>query len=449
MPRYYRRRTPVRRRYSARPRRPYIRGRGNYVVGRPYVQGHGSYSMPGSWSSLRPLTKGFAPAAGGYIGGGLGALGGTLLAPGIGSTAGYVAGQKLGRAAGKLFSKITGWGDYNIHSNSLIASGGKMLPTFGQDEIRVKHRECVAHLDATTAFQNNVFPMNPGLSDSFPWLSAIANNYEQYRWNGVVYQFKSNCSNSIASTTNLGLGQVILATDYNAHNKPFVNQIQMLGSMFSNSDKPSRDILHAIECAPADMPQKLYYVRSGDIPPGTDARLYDMAVFQIATSDMGADYSGMGQLWVTYDVTFKKSVMNNQLGFDINTDKITPITPSNAAPWGALQAIADGSNLGMTFNSAGTIAYFPPTIESGYYLLDYFWQGTGAVVPALTFAYTNCTQIESWGAGTASDTVFHVSRIIRINARDASITLSAANLPTGTITANFTFTQVNGEIYVS
>ena len=175
----------------------------------------------------------------------------------------------------------------------------------------------------------------------------------------------------------------------------------MLGSFFCNSDKPSRDILHAVECAPSETAQKLYYCRSGDIPDGADARLYDLGIFQLATLNMGADYTGMGQLWVSYDVTFSKAVMNNQLDSPSTRTSLTLLAWTTAMWFGTSQTAATGNNLGITFDSSMKFS-FPPTIESGYYMVAIFYQGSGAAVCAFNTSQTNCTAING-GTDTVSD----------------------------------------------
>lgn len=414
-----------------------ISGHGDYRIGRTYMRGRGGY-WTDTYNRARGATKGWAPAAGGFLGG----VAGDVIAPGIGGA----IGASIGRAAGGAYSKITGWGDYAIHENSLIR-GGEIVPTFGEDTIRVRKRECIAHINATTDFNNNVFPINPGLSEVFPWLSAIAQNYEQYRFNGLVFQFKSTSSDAIASTTNLGLGQVILATDYNADSSPFVNDLQMLGSMFCNSDKPSRDILHAIECAPSETAQKLFYCRSGDVPAGADARLYDLGTFQLATLNMGASYSGLGQLWISYDVSFYKSVMNNQLGFSINTDLWTLDSPTSVARLGTSQSLDEGSNLGTGIRS-NNILDFPITLESGYYSIQYYVTGSVAGATAVTFSTQNLTIVTQEQVPSASNNNFIVNLVVRIDDRDAFLQWASASLPTGTVTGTLRVSQLNGEIYV-
>lgn len=420
------------------------------AVARPrrrYVKGQGAYQVPRDFFS--------APRIGGAIGGAGGALIGSLLAPGIGQSFGSAIGGAGGRELGKLFKKVTGWGDYQVKQNSLMYAN-EIVPSFGDDSIRVRKREFIATMNSTEAvFTLKSFPINPGLDTSFPWLSAIARNYEQYRVNGMIFQFVSTSSDAIASTTALGLGQVILATDYNAADHVFQDSPQMLNYMFSNSGKPSDHILHAIECAPTDTAQKLYYVRTGAVPSGQDPRLYDLGVFQIAVDNMPATYTGMGQLWVSYDITFVKSQQNNQLGWALNTDwfdSILNVTNANFLGDG-LATAREGSNLGCTLNS--TQLFFPENLSSGYYLLRYSCSGGAATVVDPTLATVNCDLVNCWGSVPSavstmtggSNARYTVSWIVKITDDNARITFAGATLPTSVTLSQLLVTQVNGDIY--
>lgn len=429
-----------------------VSGSGRYRIGRQYVRGRGAYRIPRNFFS--------APKVGQLLGSAGGAALGNLIAPGIGGKMGASLGSEVGQSMGNLFKSITGWGDYQVKENSLLFPS-KIVPSFGEDSIRVKKREYITDIDATTAFTNNTFPINPGLSETFPWLSAIAQNYEQYRFNGLIFQFVSTSSDAIASSTDLGLGQVILATDYNAADDPFVNSPQMLGSMFSNSAKPSENILHAIECAPTDQAQKLYYVRTGDPPEATDIRLYDLGVFQIATDKMQSNYDGLGQLWVSYDITFCKSVQNNQLGFSLNTDKyVIGGTIAQATPLGTVQTLAEHSNLGTTIND--TVVSFPPALSSGYYMFTYQVSGPNAAttMDAMGIGVTNCTLVQAFknNAATIVDNtgmsagaavlILMVQFIVRIDSRDASVEFEGNGvLPGSPTSCDLLITQINGEIF--
>lgn len=434
------------RKYSSRRRAPARRS------SRPrYVRGRGAYKLPGF--NARKLGSALGSMGGMAIG--------NMIAPGIGGELGNRIGSGLGEALGRGFKYLTGWGDYQVRSNSLMPGSRDVIPSFGPDSIRVTKREYITDITTSDDFSLNFFAINPGLSETFPWLASIANNYEQYRWNGLIFEYVSQSAVALSSGTSIQLGTVALASDYNAIDPEYQDLPQMLSTMFSNSGRPSDNIGHAVECAPTDTPNKLYYVRSGDNPSGTDLRLYDMLSFQIGVKgcpgDPGVDH--IGQLWVTYDVTFFKSVQNNQLGFDLNTDAYILVAPSTSAYFGTSRTLKDGSNLGTTLAvaSQGELA-FPPTLQSGYYLLIYAVTGasTAVVAPTIT-SNDSCEAITVWVNDTASfrtnggstATSLIVMQVIKITGRDATLTFSVGTLPGTPTYGDLIITQVNGEIFDS
>lgn len=431
---------------------------------RKYVKGQGGYKIPRNFFS--------APKVGGALGGAGGTFLGNMIAPGIGGTIGGAMGAAGGTELGRIFKKITGWGDYQVKSNSLV-NAGEIVPSFGEDSIRVRKREFICGLNSVQdAFTLKSFPINPGMDNTFPWLSSIARNYEQYRVNGMIFQFVSTSSDAIASTTALGLGQVILATDYNASDEVFQDAPQMLNYMFSNSGKPSEHIMHAIECAPTDTAQKLYYVRTGDVNNHTndqDLRLYDLGTFQIAVNNMPASYNGMGQLYVSYDITFVKSCQNNLLGWALNSDKfdllpaavgaITNANPfgSNASPTTAPSST--GSTLGCVLNT-NTI-FFPEGLVSGYYNVIVQWRGTAAAITRPTWTPVNCSLVQDQTstalsymaspANAVSSAILLCSFVVRLGTTNSStrcsLVCSGGLLPTSGTEVDIYVNQVNGDIY--
>jgi len=418
------------------------------------VKGHGGYRIPG-FNALK-------------FGRGLGSMGGmaigNAIAPGIGGELGGVAGGALGEALGRGFRALTGWGDYAVRSNTLVHPD-QPIPSFGPDTIRVRKREFITDIPGSVAFSNSVFAVNPGLNETFPWLSAIANNYEQYRFNGLIFDFVSTSAVAISSTSQLSLGTICMASDYNALDPEYQNLPQMLGTMFSNSGRPSDNLCHAVECAPNDTAQKLYYVRSGDAPSGSDLRLYDMLSFQFGVSGLpsGTDDQLIGQLWASYDVTFFKSIQNNQIGFDIQTDWFSLTAPTTSAYFGTSNSVLAGSNLGCTTGGTNNAELrFPPTIESGYFLVTIMWRGasTACTVPTRTAGtvggVTTCTTAGFYAGDTANETsntgtttgVLIYQGVWKILHRDAYFTLSAGTLPGTPTTSDLIVTQVNGEMFV-
>jgi len=256
-------------------------------------------------------------------------------APGLGRAIGGFfgpTGAMIGNAAGNIFKSLTGFGDYKVNSNSL-STNVDSLPSFSNLSrgTRVTHREFL--FDVVTsptigAFSIEKVPIQPALLQAFPWLSASAEQYQQYQLNGLVYEFKSNSYNALAST-NTASGTVIMSTNYNVLEPDFANKFTMEQSQYTCSGKPSNDLLHPIECARAETPASTLYTRSGAVTIG-DARLYDWGNFYIATVGMQGASTNIGELWVTYDLTLLKPKLNSTV--DVYDHWV--LSAANALPGG-------------------------------------------------------------------------------------------------------------------
>jgi len=213
---------------------------------------------------------------------------------------------------------ISGMGDYRTSNNSLVSkwtSNGppEIVNTTGEGGgFRIRHREYLGDISsgAGTPTQFNLFgayPLNPGMQSTFPWLSTIANNFEQYKFHGIIFEYKTLSVDAIASST-MNVGAVIMATEYNVLHPPFISKQQMENYEFCSSAKPSQSIIHPIECAPSETPLTKLYIRQGPITKG-DLRLYDLGLFQIATVGLPVQAGNIGELWVSYEVEFFKPTL--------------------------------------------------------------------------------------------------------------------------------------------
>ena len=400
------------------------------------VRGRGDYKVkPG---------KGYT-GGGAYIGAGLGSAIGTAIAPGVGT----VLGAPLGAAAGYITDKVFGWGDYTVKKNSLVHGG--QPPLFdGPKYFRVRHREYLGDLSSTTSFTNRVYPINPSNQVSFPWLSKMADQYEQYRFNGLIFEFVSTSADALNST-NTALGNVIMATDYDAEDNAYSNQQQMLSALFSNSGKPSSNIMHAIECAPDSLVTRWLYCRSSSISNGPDARLYDLGNFQVATYGSQAA-AVIGQLWVTYDVVFQKPQMNNVLGLSLDADHYTLTTPSAVSPFGTSRTLAAGSDLGSIVTAS--LLSFPPLLSAGTYYISLTCRGASTPLVSPTLNTTNCTALNifsngssgnnSTGGNTAS--ILILEYVVKITAQGATVSFTGGTWPNSPTFGDLWIMQVNGNI---
>lgn len=226
-------------------------------------------------------------------------------------------GMMMGRAAGEAISRITGVGDYTVKSNTITTETATLtgeVPSFGKTDnsTRVRHREFITDIIASAtpnAFNNTSYVIQPGNSELFPWLSSMAQNYQQYRVHGMVFMFKSTTSDYSAAGA---LGKIALATNYNVRDAAFANMQELENAEFSVSGKPSLSRIHPVECAATNGVPLVKWVRDTQYDAsGGDDRLYDVGKFQVATQGLPATTAGaiIGELWVTYDIEFFKPIV--------------------------------------------------------------------------------------------------------------------------------------------
>lgn len=313
-------------------------------------------NQPNRTTNLPKTRTGFKDLA--SLGSLLGASVGSAYGPG-----GAALGGALGGIGGGLIGKIFGRGDYDVKFNTLVRASP--VPEFPNANcIRFKHREYVQDISGSVGFVNTAFPINPGLSTSYPLLSAISSCFQQYCIVGQIYEFVSTSANALNST-NTALGTVIMATDYDSLDISFPSKQAMMATMFSNAGKPSESMLHAIECSPNATPVNLLYTRSGAVPTGGDQRLYDLGQFQIATQGMQA-VANIGELWVTYDIILCKPVLST-----ITSSPLTDAYYSAHAfssTWLSNMVLNPGPNqIGTTVS--GNVITFPSDVVLGNYIV--------------------------------------------------------------------------------
>lgn len=217
----------------------------------------------------------------------------------------------LGALAGNGLSKFLGMGAYKISRNSVfdeITKGQVPFMHSSSETVIFRHREYITDISSSVGFATQTYDINPGLNASFPFLSSIARNFQQYELKGLVYEFRSTSADALNST-NTALGSVIMASQYDVNDAAFTDKTTMLNEMWSASAKPSETFILPIECDPSQNPLPLLYVR-GATPSTGDLRLYDHAKLTVATYGSQA-VAVIGELWATYEVVLRKPVMTS------------------------------------------------------------------------------------------------------------------------------------------
>lgn len=173
----------------------------------------------------------------------------------------------------------------------------------------LRNREYIRDLycpDLNNAFQViDSVPLNPGLLNSFPWLSQVASNYEEYEFLQLAVTYKSTINPSIA--TNGQVGQVCMATNYNPDQDAFASKEEMVSYSGGMSAKTSSSMVCGVECDPAKNSGSAgKYIRTGFVPESK--KDYDLGTTYIAVLNAPKDYLGqcLGEIWVSYTVVLRK-----------------------------------------------------------------------------------------------------------------------------------------------
>jgi hypothetical protein len=334
----------------------------------------------------------------------LGGIGGATASGMLGMNTGV--GSAAGTQLGAIISRWLGFGDYRVKSNSLLrvdSSGSiPMMHNTGQSII-VRHKEYVcdviAGTGAPTGFNiSNRFYLNPGLEASFPWLSTIAQQYQEYSWRGVVYHFISTSGEYSAAMASTSLGSVMLHTDYRVTAPAPGSKVELLNEYFACDARPTECFIHPIECDPKENPYNVQYVRSGAVPAGEDPKTYDLGVVSVASQGIPVAGTNLGELWVTYEVELRKPQIVGAIGSSTPSAYYSS-GAAGAATFFGLSPTAKFDNIGLTI--IGNVMTFPSG-STGAYLVGIWHSKAGAPYdyPNLAFTLVNCVKAVPWSGGS-------------------------------------------------
>lgn len=299
----------------------------------------------------------------------IGAAGGLI-------THGTIDGAYRGYKIGEAFSKAVGFGAYSVTKNSLSEHTVAQVPVMHSsgEAFRITNREFLCDITGTEGFFNREFYLNPGNDVTFPWLSRVAANFQQYEIMGCMVHYRPTSSSVNPSGGSVALGTVIMTANYNCTEPPFTNKPEMEANVWTISGRPSDAMTLPIECASHMSTLTDLYVRNGAVPGGTDPHFYDFATVQIATSGTSAAAT-LGELWITYDIVLIKPIIKNDVNTvlqDAHWVGSHPVSVNMDTPFEAAAAHCD--TIGLTFT--GQKIFFPSATK-GRFLINYVARKSG------------------------------------------------------------------------
>lgn len=265
------------------------------------------------------------------------------------------------------------------------------------NEIVIQNKEYIGELTPDTNLFDSLISsnINPGLNTVFPWLSNIAQFYEEYDFQQLVFEMRS----MVTPGNTTSQGSLIMCCQYNCDNPLFTNKNDMEQYEHTISSKVTSNCALGVECNPKYNTHKSLYIRTGPVANNQDLKTYDLGVLQVASQGAYANLN-IGELWVTYKVTLRKAkippigmIAQNKIasaGLDCYSVNIAPsynnINPANQNPYGLVinEPVALGilgydtcnpyqlPNQGFTVMAQASvdgrlIVTFPSNITSGTY----------------------------------------------------------------------------------
>lgn len=376
---------------KARRGRLSLRGRGAYT-----------YDNPGPWGT-------WGRRIGGIVGAGLGA--GASMA--IGKSAPASALMSAGSAAGSKLGSYAHYAGRYFGSGAYRSARGRLsqaMPSFGRgdESTEIVFREYLGDIISASvalSFSIDHFPIQVGMERTFPWLSAIANNYQMYQLVQCMFHFESFSGNALDSV-NTALGVVVAATDYDSTSIPFQTRAQMENSAFSMSKKPSVSFNVPIECSPRQsFSNNKLYVRSSAPPANSDLKTYDVGKFSIASLGCQGTNVNLGSLYVSYRVRLFKPILQPSLNLQLAAIYRNPTGVTAAQPFGTIGAeIKTFDNIGLTFTT--TTCTIPKDVLPSRCILMCVWNvigaNTGSVTPPTVAVSSNLTGVGYFNNATAA-----------------------------------------------
>lgn len=223
--------------------------------------------------------------------------------------------KRVGERVGRQFSRLTGVGEYQMDSGSIMNPKTAYAPRFqgSDDDITITRTEYVGDVRSgpsgtPTLFSSTTYNLNPGLfvdeGGAFQFLPNLAASFTHYKFEQCVMQFRSTSGDNTSGNANLG--NVSMCASYVPSDLPCTNKVEALNSQFAVSGPPTKDLLFPIECKSSTQNLKMHQVRTGSLRSTQNIDLFDFARVQVITENCPAVNTLLGELWITYKVRLSK-----------------------------------------------------------------------------------------------------------------------------------------------
>jgi len=226
--------------------------------------------------------------------------------------------------------------------------------------------EFIADVNGSINFVATQFPLNPGISKTFPKGSVKAALYSEWKQTKCEFYYKPEVTGFSSQGQT---GKVILAMDYNAGN-PAPTTKQQVEIMHRVDDMPCEPLLLATDSMSVNR-SDAKYIRTGPIPVDEDIKTFDGGNLWVCTVGQIGNTGPIGEVHVRYTfVCSKPTLLNPAQGGLIPVTTVSQFHSTAPEASGAtgvaktlLLATADVNGIGAV-NTAGSIV-----LPAGYYII--------------------------------------------------------------------------------
>lgn len=371
-----------------------------------------------------------------YTGQGSYSIGRNWRKSGLGKTIASSGRQLIRAGTTAAIGKLAGMGLYegsgSYQDNQLI-QGSSYFPVggaFANDEtgsVTYSARQFVRIVNApgTSGFSKVQIAINPGLEESFPWLSGTAMNFEEYAFSQLVFEFQNTLEIGGLNTEGQ-TGTMCMLCDYNNNDETFDSVEQMIQYHGSVAGKITDDLRMGVECDPGKGRNGTRFVRTKPVKIGGDIEEYDAGELVLGFSNVPSNLQNkqIGYLWVFYTVTLSKPKLQRMRGEDVKM-----------CVWGATTSLTQDALLGgatqlvllkgqqNTFecdivDNAEVITVTLPTWLNGDFSIKLRTEGTvlGGTVPTWGLAGNVAAIANIYASGSSTDSPNPTHKYIDVGA---------------------------------
>jgi hypothetical protein len=288
--------------------------------------------------------------------------------------------------------------------------------------IIVEWDEYVAEVAGSVSFATTAYPLNPGQSSLFPWLSKMAGLWEKYEFESCAPYYKHEVSQY---ATNGQAGKVMLSCDYDASDTAPLTKQQVEDTWPHIDCMPYQDVSLPLNRREMRSSVAMKYVRPGAQPANTDIKIYDAGVVYVSTYG-NTNTSVVGELRIRYRVRLEVPVLEAASIVSSNYAHFAGTTPTTANNL-ATAVIGTGSTFTPVLGT-NTIT-FPSTVVNGNYLVTVVLRANTTATSGPTITLTSGASALTLFANSGSVDV--TSQVITNGSTPTIVTSTVAITVTG------------------